>query len=306
MGTSPLQGNGVSAEGERTRLACSLRRPVEDMFERWAFEIGCPAGRRTSLDLKPLDLDLSGLGKNYDIVVICRGPACVLRSRIHDPGSGIVSAVDKTESNRIPFRERSVWRENLVRDICGQIDGLSAELNRGRQRRRDRRRGAHVHKIGRGTRQRVGVESHALRKGTPGRCHFPGRESAVVVPGQLKQAETRIAGIATRFDHDGREGVMRKGILPGKREDICELVAAGGEGVCSHGRERADRKPGKRGEDRHDREKFNQRICATTTLQSGAERGSHFSGKGDERYFGNFLTKCKKSFACIVYVFNAR
>ena len=99
---------------------------------------------------------------------------------------------------------------------------------------------------------------------------------------------------------------MCKGILPGKRENICELVAAGGEGVCSHGRQGADCKSGERGEDRHDGEKFNQRICVTTTLQSGARRSSHVSGKGDGRYFGNFLTKCKKSFACIVYVFNAR
>ena len=146
--------------------------------------------RPTPLDLESLDLDLSGLGKNYDIVVICRIPACVFRSRRHDAGSGIVSAVDETESNRIPFRERSVWRENLVRNICGQIDGLSAELNRARQRRRDRRRSVHVHKIGGGTRQCDRVKSHSLRKGAPGRCHFPSRESAVVVPGQLKQAES--------------------------------------------------------------------------------------------------------------------
>ncbi len=46
MGTSPPQGNG-RVSGERTRLACSLRRPVEDIFERLA-EITRPAGRRTS------------------------------------------------------------------------------------------------------------------------------------------------------------------------------------------------------------------------------------------------------------------
>ena len=60
--------------------------------------------REASFGLKPLDFDLSGLGRNHDIVIICRLAACVLRSGIHNPDSGIVSAVDKTEPNR-----NTVW-----------------------------------------------------------------------------------------------------------------------------------------------------------------------------------------------------